>query len=222
MRNNKKNQKNAKKSQPKLKSLIIVDVQNDFCDPAGALYVNGAENIIQPIIDYATKNKDKLGQIIFTRDWHQKKDQSFKKNGGQWPVHCVQKTDGAQINKTLLDTLIRLRIPLTIVDKGTAYNHEEYGAFEHLGTFHHLFPNMEPSVKNCYFANYESSSGTRIVNEDLVICGVAGDYCVKETIKNLLKHWKNFNIEVLMNGTASIDDGSTLMQLIEEKNLKMI
>ena len=45
------------------KSLIIVDVQNDFCDPNGALYVKGAENIVPAIIDYVKKNKDILKEI---------------------------------------------------------------------------------------------------------------------------------------------------------------
>ena len=204
------------------KTLVIVDAQNDFCNPDGALYVKGAENIVKPIIDYVKKNKATIDQIIFTRDWHLNKDESFKKNGGIWPVHCVQNTEGANINKELYDALIQTRIPVKIVNKGTTFNHEEYGAFEHCGTFHHLHPNDPPTVNNCYFANYESSSGTRIVNEDVVVCGVAGDYCVKETIKNLIKHWKNFKIEVFMDGIASIDDGTSLMELIEEKNLKVI
>ena len=51
---------------------------------------------------------------------------------------------------------------------------------------------------------------------------MAGDYCVKETIKNLLKHWKKFNISVLMDAVVSIDGGTALNELIEEKNLKKI
>lgn len=204
------------------KTLIIVDPQYDFCNPEGALYVKGAENIINPIIDYVLKNKDVINQIIFTRDWHLKKDESFKKNGGTWPVHCVQKTEGAEINTKLYNTLVQTKIPVVIVNKGTVFDHEEYGAFEHCATFHHLYPNDTPTVKHCYFANFESSSGARIINDNIIVCGVAGDYCVKETIKNLKKHWRKFNIEVLMDGTASIDDGSTLLELIDELNLQVI
>ena len=219
---NKSNKKPQKKVEVIKQSLIIVDVQNDFVNPSGALYVNGSESVIPAIIDYVEKNKDKINQIIFTRDWHTKKDESFEKNGGEWPVHCVQNTEGAEIDKTLYLELLKTRIPLFVVNKGTVADHEEYGAFEHCGTFHHLHPNIDPVITNCYFSNCESSSGTRILNNDIVICGVAGDYCVKETINNLMKHWKKFNISVLMNGVASIDDGTILNEFIEEHNLKTI
>ena len=203
-------------------TVIVVDDQFDFNNPEGALYVKGGENIDDAIIDYATKNNDRINKFIFTRDWHTKKDESFEKNGGEWPIHCVQNTPGAEVSKKLIDAIANLRIPYDIVNKGTVFDHEEYGAFEHCGTFHHLHPNDPPSVKYCYFANCESSSGCRIITENLVVCGIAGDYCVKETIKNLLKHWRKFNISVLMNGVASIDGGTAINELIAENNLKTV
>ena len=200
-------------------TVICVDDQFDFNDPSGALYVNGGENIDDVIIDYATKNKNLIKSFIFTRDWHTKKDESFEVNGGQWPVHCVQGTQGAEISQKLICAIAKLGIPYVIVNKGTVADHEEYGAFEHCGTFHHLYPNDPPHVKNCYFANCESSSGCRITTENITICGIAGDYCVKETMKNLLKHWRKFKISVLMNGVASIDGGTALNEFIDEKQL---
>ena len=222
------NQKNPNK--PKVQKIkeedmitvICVDDQFDFNDPTGALYVPGGENIDDAIIDYATKNKNRIKSFIFTRDWHTKKDESFEVNGGQWPIHCVQGTQGAEISKKLIDAIAKLGIPYVIVNKGTVPDHEEYGAFEHCGTFHHLHPNDPPHVKNCYFANTESSSGCRITTENLTVCGIAGDYCVKETMKNLLKHWRKFNISVLMNGVVSIDGGTALDEFIKENNLKTV
>ena len=77
--------------------------------------------------------------------------------------------------------------------------------------------------KNCYFKNFDGTSGCRILNDDIVICGIAGDYCVKETMKNLMFHWKKFNISVLMNGTASIDGGVALNDFINSHdNIKAI
>ena len=66
-----------------------------------------------------------------------------------------------------------------------------------------------------------TASGCRIINDNIVICGIAGDFCVKESIKNLLKHWR-FNIEVFMDGIASIDGGTALKELINERGLKQI
>lgn len=220
--NSKVSKSEVKKPSINYETVIIVDWQDDFGTPGGALYVEGAEKTKQPIIDYVLNNQKRINQIIFTRDWHTKKDLSFKKNGGEWPNHCEQNTDGAQINSELYNVLRDTRIPIFIVDKGTVYDHEEYGAFEHCGTFHHLHPNDKPNLKWCHFANFESSSGVRIFNENLVVCGIAGDYCVKETIKNLLGHWKQFKISVLMDGVASIDGGTAINELIVEKNLKKI
>lgn len=223
--NQQKNQNKSKVQKIKdenMITVICVDDQFDFNNPDGALYVPGGENIDNSIIDYITKNKNYIKSFIFTRDWHTKKDESFKVNGGQWPTHCVQSTKGAEISKKLIDAVVKLGIPYVIVNKGTVADHEEYGAFEHCGTFHHLHPNDPPHVKNCYFANCESSSGCRITTEKLMVCGIAGDYCVKETIKNLIKHWKNFKISVLMNGIASIDGGTALNEFINEYKLKTV
>lgn len=204
-------------------SVIIIDDQFDFGDPNGALYVPGGENINKPILDYIKANRNKINQVILTRDHHPKNHMSFKENGGQWPAHCVQGSDGEKIVKELQDGLVEMHMPFTVVDKGTVANREEYGAFEHLATFHHLHPNDPPHVKNCYFANCESSSGCRIINNNIVVCGIAGDYCVMETMKNLIKHWKKFNISVLMDGTASIDGGVALNDFINSHdNIKAI
>ncbi len=224
----KNNEKNAEKNVVKtvkapkeFESLIIIDKQYDFDNPEGALYVPGGEKTNNVIINYAVKNCNRINQIIFTEDWHTSKDKSFKTNGGTWPNHCEQDSEGAKINQELYNELAKLKIPMVIFKKGTVADHEEYGAFERCATFHHLHPNDTPQVKHCYFTNYEGTSGCRIINDNIVVCGIAGDFCVKESIKNLLKHW-NFKVKVLMNGIASIDGGTALTEFINEKGLKQI
>lgn len=201
-------------------TVIIVDDQRDFSQPDGALYVPGGEKIDANIDNYVSKIRSRITQIIWTRDAHKDKDKSFEVNGGTWPIHCVDGTPGAAL-PDLYNKFLKMGIKTEIFNKGTEPNHEEYGAFENCATFHHLHPNDKPQVKNCYFKNFDGTSGCRIINDNIVICGIAGDYCVKETIKNLLKHWR-FNISVLMDGVASIDGGTALNELIEEKNLNKI
>ena len=215
-----KKNESVKAPEEKKITVIIVDDQYDFSNPEGALYVPGGEKIDGPIDNYVGKNLSKVNQIIWTRDAHKAKDKSFEVNGGTWPIHCVDGTPGAQL-PDLYYKFMKMGIKSEIFNKGTDPNHEEYGAFEICVTYHHLHPNNKPQIKNCYFKNFDGTSGCRILNDDIVICGIAGDYCVKETIKNLLKHWR-FNISVLMNGVASIDGGTALNELIEEKNLKKI
>ena len=48
-----------------MKSLIIIDFQNDFCQPSGSLYVKGAEDAKKGIISYIQKNSEKFNQIIY-------------------------------------------------------------------------------------------------------------------------------------------------------------
>ena len=200
-----------------MKSLIIIDFQFDFCDPKGSLYVKGAEEAKKGILKYMKDNHKSFNQIIYTRDWHLHKDESFKKNGGIWPVHCIQNSKGAEIDKELYDELAKYNIPITVVNKGTVYTHEEYGAFENIK---YEDENNKTDINNCVFSNYELSSGAKITNNNIVVCGLAGDYCVKESIKNLLKHWK-FNLEVLVSGIASIDNGDKLKEFIKENNLSI-
>ena len=211
-----------KKANNDYETLIIVDKQFDFDNPDGALYVKGGENTNKAIIEYVKKNKGKVNQIIYTKDMHKANDQSFKDNGGEWPVHCVEGTNGSNINYELYTELSKLSIPTVIFNKGTNPKHEEYGAFEKCSEYHYLYPNIKPIVKNVYFKNYDGTSGCVIHNENVVICGIAGDYCVNETIKNLLKYWKKFNIKVLMSGIVSIDDGFTLEETIEKYNLTKV
>ena len=200
-----------------MKSLIIIDFQYDFCNPEGSLYVKGAEEAKKGILKYMETNNQNFNQIIYTRDWHTEKDESFKKNGGIWPVHCVQKSKGAQIDNELSETLKKYKIPTTIVDKGTVFTHEEYGAFEKIKYENET--NKE-DIRNYFFTNYEMKSGAKITNNKIVVCGIAGDYCVMESIKNLLKHWK-FDVEVLISGIASIDNGEKLNQFIKERKLSV-
>lgn len=212
----------VKKTPVEFESVIIVDDQDDFRKPTGALYVTGGENIDKHILNYVTKNQKRINQIVWTRDWHPKKHMSFKENGGIWPNHCEQNTSGANVSKELYDAIAKLGIPQVIVNKGTDPEYEEYGAFEVCATFHHLHPNDKPQVKNCYFRNHDGTSGCRIINDNIVVCGIAGDYCVKETMKNLLKHWRSFKIKVLTDGIASIDGGTALNEFITENNLKTV
>ena len=71
--------------------LVVVDVQRDFFDPSGALYVDGSEVLPEKIAQLAG-NYD---AVIFTLDWHPSDHCSFTSQGGIWPSHCVAFTQGA-------------------------------------------------------------------------------------------------------------------------------
>ena len=83
-------------------ALIVVDVQNDFADPAGSLSVAGAEDVIPTIDGEIAKATIAGGLVVFTQDWHPKVTPHFAKDGGPWPVHCVADTWGAALHPDLV------------------------------------------------------------------------------------------------------------------------
>ncbi len=80
-----------------MKALLIVDVQRDFVDPGGALYFEGAEKVVDYIVELVEKFKKEELPIITTQDWHDENDREFE----VWPRHCVAGTDGARLTEKL-------------------------------------------------------------------------------------------------------------------------
>jgi nicotinamidase/pyrazinamidase len=139
---------------PSREGLIVVDVQNDFC-AGGPLAVPDADSII-PVINTIIPCFD---AVIYTKDWHPASHISFSMNPSymdmSWPVHCVAGTDGAQFHPKL-----RIAEQCIIIYKGTDPSREAYSAFS--GT---------------HLEDILSEHGIR----DVYICGLATDYCVKQT-----------------------------------------
>ncbi len=75
-----------------MEALLVVDMQKDFCYGDGALYVPGAEDILEPTAAVVRKARERM-PVIFTQDWHREDDAEFK----IWPKHCVMNTRGAEI-----------------------------------------------------------------------------------------------------------------------------
>jgi nicotinamidase-related amidase len=204
------------------KTLVIVDFQNDFCNPKGSLYVDGASMAKEAIMKYIKDNKD-ITAVLFTLDWHTKYHCSFTCNGGTWPVHCVQHTWGSQIDTDLMNCIKDNDKEMWCIEKGTNVDFEEYGAFGRI----------EKTESNCngeqtlHYNLFGQDNDWPYYHEldedeiDIVICGIAGDYCVLETLKNLVS-CGYFNIEILKDGIASIDGGKKLDEYVKELDLKYI
>ncbi len=169
--------------------LVVVDYQYDFYSPEGALYVKGGENLQTNIAGIIPD----FDHTIFTQDWHPASHCSFDSNGGQWPVHCVENTLGAEIPAELL----ALCKSYTLLKKGCNQNKEEYGAF----------------------ADSKRAESLLADAESVVVCGIAGDYCVLETLKNIVGTIGTDRVRVYLDGTASIDNGTALNSYMKEKNI---
>lgn len=188
-------------------TLVVVDCQYDFCNPTGALYVKGAETAVNHILDFINTH-DELSEVIFTVDWHQAKDASFTSQGGPWPPHCIAFAKGSQIDDRLVQACLDREIPYRVIRKGEVIETEEYGAFQHIEKL------PDGSFRLSTMTDEVTCAGHR-----MVICGVAGDYCVLETLRNLLNG--GLTVDVLARGIASIDGGRKLNDFVRERNLSL-
>jgi nicotinamidase/pyrazinamidase len=143
-------------------ALLVVDIQNDFADPAGSLYVRGGEEVVA-IVNREIERALKAGApVIYTQDWHPASTPHFQKDGGIWPVHCVQETWGAAFHPDLV-------VGDAVVRKG-ANGEDGYSGFTMRD------PTTGESIPT-RLAGLLRDSGVKAV----VIGGLATDYCVKAT-----------------------------------------
>lgn len=194
------------------KILVVVDYQYDFFNPDGALYVNGGEKLQERI---ATIIPD-FDHVIFTQDWHPFAHCSFKENGGIWPVHCVAGTIGAGIPVEFM----KLAKSFSCYTKGENQDEEEYGAFDK--TTYDLA--VECDYEGRYVVDGELAAEYVVEKvfeeiDEVVVCGIAGDYCVLETLKNIIKHIGSNKVRVFTDGIVSIDGGEKLNGFIKENAL---
>ena len=140
-------------------ALILVDIQNDFC-PGGSLAVREGDQIV-PIVNELQKHFD---LVIATKDWHPIGHASFET---LWPPHCVQGTPGAEFVPALDTT----RITRTFL-KGTDMEVDSYSGF---------FDNEHRRATG--LGDYLKAQGVT----DVVITGLATDYCVKFTALDALQ-----------------------------------
>lgn len=178
------------------KALLVVDIQNDFCD-GGALAIPFANNIIKPINQIMQLGNYDL--VIATQDWHPKNHSSFKINStsGIWPIHCVQHTHGADFHAGLdlskIDRVIR---------KGENPEVDSYSGFYDNDRI------SKTELEDFLNANH-------IINID--IAGLALDYCVKYTAEDAIS--LGFNTTVLVDCCKAVDANNNL--LLESFNKKI-
>ena len=164
-------------------ALIVVDVQNDFADPSGSLYVEEGQQAI-PLINAEIEEAANAGAtVVFTQDWHPEVTPHFQKYGGIWPVHCVAGTKGAEFHPDL--NVIEVAL---IIQKG-AGGEDGYSAFTLRD------PETGETTPTGLADRLEGI-------ENVVVVGLALDYCVKDTAIDATDH---FNTTVLAGGCRPVN-----------------
>lgn len=178
-----------------MKTLIIVDPQNDFM-PGGSLAVPQGDEIV-PVINELQKEFE---LVLATQDWHPKAHASFASthqgknefetitlNGLEqvmWPDHCVQNTAGAAFHKDLETAKIE-----AIFRKGTNKEIDSYSGF--------------------YDNGHKKSTGlTGYLKEKkathLYFCGLAAEICVYFSAKDALK--EGFKVSIIEDATRALNE----------------
>jgi len=165
-------------------ALVVVDVQNDFANPRGSLYVHGGEETV-PIINTEIAAAELAGaKVFYTQDWHPEATPHFEKDGGIWPVHCVMDTWGAEFDPAL-------RVVGAVVRKGS--NGEDgYSGFT-------MRDPLTGATKDTNLGEALAAAGV----SRLVIVGLATDYCVKATVLDARS--RGYPTTVIQNAIRAVD-----------------
>lgn len=174
-------------------TLVVIDPQVDFV--TGSLAVASAPESMDFLCRWALNHIDAVESVVFSSDQHPFNHCSFAEMGGVWPPHCIRYTQGAAITPELLplmSELYRCGIPFEMIEKATTADVDSYSAFRlHV-------PEVIREAKH------------------IVLAGIAGDYCVLESLKDLVQKGLADKITLLMGGIAHIDDGTTLSNYVKE------
>ena len=177
-------------------ALIVVDVQNDFC-PGGTLAVPHGDEVVRPLNKLIDEFLERGEPVFKSRDWHPPTTKHFSAYGGTWPVHCVQNTEGAEFHAALRDDP-----RITVISKGMG-NTDGYSAFD------------------------ETDLGSQLENagvEEVVVGGLATDYCVKNTVLDALK--RGYKVKAIEDAMRPVElkpgDGERAIEEMRAAGAKII
>lgn len=179
-------------------ALLVVDCQHDFVE--GSLACQHSHEAIDNIIQYINKNPEIF--VAYSLDWHSMTNESFKRNGGIWPDHCVQNSQGAKLDSAFTEKIINpAQRPQAdnCFYKGQDDKVEEYSAF-----------------------NAKRADGAalhEILPEEVRVAGLASEYCVRESA--LALNAAGFNARVMPEAVGYVDKAEHLKNLqdLRERNL---
>jgi nicotinamidase-related amidase len=182
-------------------ALVVVDMLYDFID--GSLACQNASEAVARTLEYIdSQTKGQGGEdheildtfpILFIRDHHPADHSSFVANGGIWPPHCVAGTHGGEIHEDLLPYAAE---ELTF-DKGCDKEVEQYSGFDGVNAAGQSLGEILELLDTT----------------DVYVCGIATEYCVRNTCEDLLK--AGFKVHLLSGCIAYVDYDGHLKALKE-------
>ncbi|MFC4337260.1 nicotinamidase [Salininema proteolyticum] len=162
------------------RALIVVDVQNDFCE-GGSLAVAGGSAVASAVTELIRNSPDRWDRVVATRDWHIDPGSHFSPEPDfrdSWPPHCVVGTAGSEFHPEFDDTLAE-----AVFDKGA---------------YEAAYSGFEGSCGDTALSDWLSSRDVSEVD----IVGLATDHCVRATA--LDSRSNGFETTVLLDYTAAV------------------
>lgn len=174
------------------KALVIVDVQNDFCE-GGSLAVSGGAAVAAGLTEHLRLHRGDYELVAATRDYHVDPGSHFAADPDyrdSWPVHCVAGTEGAELHPALDRTGID-----EVFDKGR--DTAAYSGFE------------ARSAAGGPLGERLRAAGV----DELEVAGIATDYCVRATVLDGLK--AGFRVRLLPGLCAGVAEETSLAAINE-------
>jgi nicotinamidase/pyrazinamidase len=169
-------------------AILVVDVQNDFC-PGGALPVEEGDRVVPVLNRWLRAAKQRGVPVYASRDWHPRGHMSFVEQGGDWPAHCLQDTEGAAFHAEL-----ELPEDVVLIAKGVRFDHDQYSAFNETGLAERL-----------------RRDGVR----RLWVGGLALDVCVRASVLDALR--AGLEVRLLVDATRPVQADAGQRALDEMK-----
>lgn len=173
-------------------ALIVVDVQNDFCE-GGALAVAGGDDVAKQVGLMLNNQRGGYDKVVSTQDWHVSPGTHFALPGEApnysttWPVHCLAGTPGAELHEAILGF--------------------RFDASFRKGRFAASYSGFDGRWLGLYMEEWLKRRGVGKVD----IVGIATDYCVKATALDAVA--AGFDTRVIVPLTAGVDRDSTYAAL---------
>lgn len=175
-----------------MKTHVVVDLIYDFID--GSLACLNAVEAVNETIKHINENPNE--KVLFICDNHPATHCSFVENGGIWPAHCVQGSRGSELHKDFFSKIEKLENRPNEGNtfyKGRDASMEEYSGFE--------------------ATTLGGLKLKEVSSKEVVVSGVATEYCVKETV--LALNNSGFNVTLLKDALSYVNKEGHIKALEE-------
>ncbi len=184
-------------------ALVVVDVQNDFADPRGGLYVRGGDEVVPVVNELIRSARSDGALVVYTQDWHPETTPHFEKDGGVWPVHCVAETWGAELHPDL-------EVDGPVVRKGTG-GEDGYSGF----TARDVATGEDtPTDLRAVLAEHDIT--------DVVVVGLAQDVCVKETVLDAVDLGYRTTVPTVATRPVDDEDGRGAIDAMRKAGAQIV